>query len=195
MAPAGPTACSPDHRPASDILATFNPLITITSPLEEIAEMKPTITGTLILLSISMSAFAGPPAKITDLAWMTGTWSATLGPGTLEENWVAPSNGSIASLVRMSGADGISMWEVITIEEKDGSLMMNVQQWNKGFEERTPIAQQLELAEIDDQRVRFTAVTEGSMKSLQYSRSADNTFSIEMVVPAGNTVKLDLQAK
>jgi hypothetical protein len=153
------------------------------------------ITSTLLLLAASLHVHAGPAAKITDLAWMTGTWSANLGPNTLEENWVAPSNGSIATLVRMSGAGGISMWEVITIEEKDGSLAMSVQQWNKGFEARTPVAQKLELVEIDKQRVKFKAVTEGGMTTLQYSRSADNTFSIEMGVPAGNTVKLDLKGK
>jgi hypothetical protein len=157
--------------------------------------MKLTTISTLLLLASSLSVHAGPAAKITDLAWMTGTWSANLGPNTLEENWVAPSNGSIATLVRMSGAGGISMWEVITIEEKDGSLAMSVQQWNKGFEERTPVAQKLELVEIDQQRVKFKAVTEGGMTTLQYSRSADNTFSIEMGVPAGNTVKLDLKGK
>ncbi|MES2604287.1 MAG: DUF6265 family protein [Pseudomonadota bacterium] len=157
--------------------------------------MKPITISACLLLSVSVNAFAArPAAKIDDLAWMTGTWSAALGPNTLEENWIAPSNGSIASMVRMSGAAGVGMWEVITIEEKDGSLMMNVEQWSKGFAPRTPV-QQLELAEIDGQRVKFTAVTEGSMKTLQYSRSADNVFTIEMVVPAGNTVKLDLKAK
>jgi hypothetical protein len=152
-------------------------------------------TSTALLLTASLSCFAGPPATIDQLAWMSGTWSAALGPNTLEENWVSPSNGSIASMVRMSGPTGVSMWEVITIEEKDGSLVMNIQQWDKGFAPRTPTAQTLELEEIDAQRVKFKAVTEGSMNSLQYSRPADDTFSIEMVVPAGNTVKLDLKAQ
>lgn len=152
-----------------------------------------TITAAL-LLGASMHSLAGPPATIDALAWMSGTWSAALGPNTLEENWTSPSNGSIASMVRMSGPTGIGMWEVITIEEKDGSLMMQVQQWDKGFVARTPTAQTLELEEIDQQRVKFKAVTDGSMSSLQYSRSAADIFTIEMVVPAGNTVKLDLQA-
>src|SRR5687767_11492979 len=104
---------------------------------------------TLALALVAGTAFAaGPAAKITDLAWMTGTWSAPVGPNTLEENWTTASGGSIAAMVRMSGAKGVSMWEVITIEEKDGSLMMSVQQWNAGFEPRSPVAQKLELAEI-----------------------------------------------
>lgn len=157
--------------------------------------MKLKTTIALTLLAASANTFAaGPAAKATDLAWMTGTWSAALGPNTLEENWITPSNGSIAAMVRMSGAAGIGMWEVITIEEKDNSLIMHVEQWSKEFAPRTPV-QTLELAEIDGQRVKFAAATEGSMKTLQYSRSADNTFSIEILMSAGNTAKLDLKAK
>jgi hypothetical protein len=151
--------------------------------------------ATLALAFVASTAFAAaPPAKIADLAWMTGTWSAPLGPNTLEETWVTPSNGSIAAMVRMSGAKGVSMWEVITIEEKNGSLAMSVQQWNAGFEERSPVAQKLELVEIGDKRVKFKALTEGSMTTLAYSRGADNTFNIEMTQPGGAVVKAQLKA-
>ena len=151
---------------------------------------------TLALTLVASSAFAaGPPAKITDLTWMTGTWSAPLGPNTLEENWTTATNGSIASMVRMSGPQGVSMWEVITIEEKDGSLMMNIQQWNAGFVPRSPAAQKMELVEIGDKRVKFKAVTEGAMTTLAYSRGADGSFNIEAGQPGGNVMKLALKGK
>jgi hypothetical protein len=124
---------------------------------------------------------------------MTGTWSAPVGPNSLEENWVKPNNGSMAALVRMTGAGGVSMWELITIEEKDGTLMMNVQQWNKGFEPRAA-AQTLELVEIGAQRVNFNAVSEGGMKSLGYSRDGD-TFTIHLVGQNGSPVELALTAQ
>jgi hypothetical protein len=151
---------------------------------------------TLALALVASTAFAaGPPAKITDLAWMTGTWSAPVGPNTLEENWTAASNGSIASMVRMSGPGGVSMWEVITIEEKDGSLMMSIQQWNAGFEPRSPAAQKMELVEIGDKRVKFKAVTEGAMTTLAYSRGADGSFNIEAGQPGGGVRTLSLKGK
>jgi hypothetical protein len=148
-----------------------------------------------IALIAGNAVAAGPSAKVSDLAWMTGTWSTGMGANTLEENWISPAGGGIAAMVRMSGPTGVSMWEVITIEEKAGSLMMSIQQWGSGFEPRTPAAQKLELAEIGDHKVLFKAVTEGSMTSLAYSRSADNTFTIEMGVPGGRTNKLSLKAK
>lgn len=154
-----------------------------------------TISAVLAFSFTASTVYAGPAASIADLGWMTGTWQAQLGPNTLQENWISPEGGSIAAMVRMSGNDATSMFEVITIEEKDGSLEMTVQQWNSGFVPRTPEAQRLALSEISENRINFTAVTEGSMTSLGYSLSADNVFTIEMGVPAGNIVKLDLKAK
>lgn len=152
--------------------------------------------ATLGLALVAGTAIAaGPPAKITDLAWMTGTWSTPLGPNTLEETWISPGGRSIAAMVRMSGPQGVSMWEVITIEEKDGSLAMSVQQWNSGFEPRTPVAQKLELVEIGEKRVKFKAATEGAMATLAYSLGADNTFNIEVSAPSGSTTRASLKSK
>jgi hypothetical protein len=149
----------------------------------------------LLALTFSAASFAGPPAKVADLSWMTGTWQVAFGPNTLEENWIHPANGSIGALVRMSGQAGVSMWEVLTVEEKDGSLVLSAQQWNKGFEPRVPVAQKLELESIGPHTVKFKAVTEGSMTSLQYSLSDDNVFTIEMGQPGGRTAKLELKPK
>lgn len=150
----------------------------------------------LALTFVAGAAFAaGPPAKITDLAWMTGTWAAPLGPNTLEENWTTATNGNIASMVRMTGPNGVSMWEVITIEEKDGSLLMSIQQWDAGFVPRTPAAQKMELVEVGDKRVKFKAITEGPMTTLGYSIGADGSFNIEAGQPDGNVAKLALKAR
>jgi hypothetical protein len=155
--------------------------------------MKRLLSVLTIALASHAVYAAGPAATVADLGWMTGTWAAPAGPNTLEENWIVPSNGSMAALVRMTGAEGISMWEVITIEEKDGSLMMNVQQWNKGFEPRAAV-QTLELGEISANSVTFNAVSEGGMKSLGYSREGDK-FTIHLVGTNGNPVNLELSAK
>ena len=150
-----------------------------------------TLISTSLLLASGWCA-AQPAASIDQLAWMTGTWEAALGPNTLEETWVAPTGGSIAAMVRMYG-ESTSMFEVITIEEKDGTLAMTVQQWDSGFEPRMPEAQQLILSEISDQRVMFEAVTDGPMNKLGYSRSGD-TFTIELGTPSGDIRKVDLKS-
>ncbi len=75
----------------------------------------------LAMAALSSSSFAGPPAKVADLAWMTGNWAGNLGPNQLEENWIMGEAGSIAAMVRMTGEGATSMFEMITIEEVDGS--------------------------------------------------------------------------
>ena len=152
--------------------------------------LRNTLIFTSLLLASGWCA-AQPAASVDQLTWMTGTWQTALGPNTLEENWAAPAGGSIAAMIRMYG-ESTSMFEVITIEEKDGTLAMTVQQWNTGFEPRMPEAQRLILSEISDQRVMFEAVTEGPMNQLGYSRSGD-TFTIELGSPAGDIRKVDLE--
>jgi hypothetical protein len=94
-------------------------------------------------------------------------------------------------MVRMYG-ESTSMFEVFTIEEKDGTLAMTVQQWDSGFEPRQPEAQQLILSEISDQRVMFEAVTEGPMTKIGWSRSGD-ILSLELGQPSGDIRKVELK--
>lgn len=131
-----------------------------------------------VLTAATGSALAGPAATVDDLAWMVGTWAVPFGPNTLEENWVKPKDGAIASFVRMSGNGTTSMFEVIIIEEKDGSLEMSIQQFGPGFEPRSEKAQKMELTEIGERSVKFTAITEGQFEFLEYKRPTDTTFTI-----------------
>ena len=133
-----------------------------------------------LLTCAAGTTFAGPPATVEDLSWMTGTWATAFGPdNTLEENWIKPKDGAIASMVRMSGNGSTSMYEVIIIEEKEGSLEMSIQQWGPNFEPRSDQAQKMELTEIGENKVKFTAITEGMFQYLEYARPTETTFTID----------------
>jgi len=149
-----------------------------------------TLISTSLLLASGWCA-AQPAASVDQLTWMTGTWQTALGPNTLEESWVAPAGGSIAAMIRMFG-ESTNMFEVITIEDKDGTLAMTVQQWNTGFEPRQPEAQQLILSEVSDQRVMFDAVTEGPMTKIGWSRDGDSLY-LELGSPTGDIRKVELK--
>ncbi len=138
---------------------------------------------------------AGPPAEIEALSWMTGNWAGALGQNQLEENWIAVEGSSIAAMVRMTGSDATSMFEMITIEEEAGSLVLHIQQFNPGFVPRTPAAQKMELSEIGENSVNFVAVSEGGMKSLGYSNPNPETFIIHVVNAAGNKTDINLSAR
>lgn len=146
--------------------------------------------------AISSASFAaGPSASIEQVGWMTGNWAGQLGPNQLEENWISTEGSSIAAMVRMTGSDATSMFEMITIEEVDGSLVLHIQQWDPGFEPRTQKPQKMELSEITANSVKFVAVSEGGMSSLGYSHPDAESFIIHVGRPDGSTLDLPLKSR
>lgn len=155
-------------------------------------------TKTLIALGVSiacsfssLSHAAGPAATIEDVAWLTGNYAGALGPNVLEENWIKAEGASIAAMVRMTGNGGTSMFEMITIEEVDGSLVLHIQQFNPGFVPRTASPQKMELMAIEDNHVHFKAVSPGGMKTLGYTKEGENfTIHVEQGDGPMNNLKL-----
>lgn len=148
-----------------------------------------------LLLLLVGTVQAQPDASIEQLDWMTGNWAGMLGPNQLEENWIATEGGSIAAMVRMTGSGATSMFEMITIEEVDGTLVLHIQQFDPGFEPRTPEPQEMILEEITANSVKFRAVTEGGMSSLGYSHPDSESFIIHVGRPDGSTLDLPLQKR
>jgi len=149
----------------------------------------------LLFVLTTATVQAGPPATIADLDWMTGNWAGALGPNQLEENWIKAEGGSIASMVRMTGNGATSMFEMITIEEVDGSLVLHIQQFDPGFAPRTPAPQKMELSAITENSVQFVAVSEGGMASLGYSNPDPETFIIHVGQASGNTLDIPLKKR
>jgi hypothetical protein len=151
-----------------------------------------------MLATLAGSSFAaGPAATIDQVGWMTGNWAGQLGPNQLEENWISTEGKSIAAMVRMTGGDATSMFEMITIEEVDGSLVLHIQQWDPGFEARTESPQKMVLSEISSDSVKFVAVpeSEGGMASLGYSHPDAESFIIHVGRPDGGTLDIPLMAR
>ena len=148
-----------------------------------------------ITIAISAVLTAGQTfaATVDDLAWMTGSWAGPAGEQTLEENWTRPLDGSIGSIVRMRGEGATSMIELIVIEEEDDSLVLRLQQWNPGFEPRSPGPQTMKLANLGDNSVSFKAIDAGGLAALTYTRSG-KTFTIEVETAEGAKFPIVLSA-
>ncbi|NKB33628.1 MAG: hypothetical protein GKR91_11075 [Pseudomonadales bacterium] len=155
--------------------------------------IKALVASSLVVMASSV--FAGPPATIEQLSWMTGNWAGNLGPNQLEENWISTEGRSLMAAVRMTGADATSMFEVITIEEVEGSLVLHIQQWDAGFQSRTETAQKLELVEITANSVKFEDVSGFGMPTLGYSNPDADTFMIHVGQEGGNTFDIELKAR
>ena len=150
-----------------------------------------------ILIMTSHAGFSDDNIKVESLGWLTGSWDGKMGPVVLEENWSLPRAGTIASLVRQTGPDGMGMVEIVYIEEANGTLDLYIQQWDTGFKSRTPDAQKMTMSEMTENSVTFKAVGEGGLAQLKYSRPAIDAFHID-VVTAGDqefTIKLSPQTR
>lgn len=161
----------------------------------KIIKFVPVVILSFLSLVNATSFAAGPAATIEQVAWMTGNWAGQLGPNQLEENWISTEGSSIAAMVRMTGGDATSMFEMITIEEVDGSLVLHIQQFNPGFEPRTEAAQKMELSEITANSVKFVAVSEGGMASLGYSHPDSDSFIIHVGRPDGGVLDIPLSKR
>ncbi len=149
---------------------------------------------TLSLLS-NFALAAGPAASIEQLDWMTGNWAGNLGPNQLEENWIASEGNSLMAAVRMTGNDATSMFEMITIEEAEGSLVLHIQQWDPGFVPRTESAMEMELTEITGNSVSFVNISGFGMPTLGYSHPDSETFIIHVGQEGGGRFDIELKAR
>jgi hypothetical protein len=150
----------------------------------------------LLLSCVSLSSAAQTQGAIADLAWMTGGWEGPIGPGqTLEENWIKPTGGSIASLVRVTGNGKTPMVELIVIEEENDSLVLRIQQWDPGFKPRSAEPQTMTLTDIGENRVSFLAASEGGMKTLGYSSPEAGAFNIDIESSDGKKFTIKLKAR
>jgi hypothetical protein len=142
---------------------------------------------------IANPATADSHPSITALNWMTGSWAGPAGPGrTLEENWIIPTGGSLASLVRITTEDATPMVELIVIEEENDTLILRIQQWDPGFSPRTSGPQVMTLSDLGERSVKFVATGETGMRSLAYSSPDPESFNIDIVGADGNAFQLQL---
>ena len=155
-----------------------------------------TALACLLLMALNNPATADQHASVSALGWMTGAWAGPAGPGvTLEENWIQPTGGSLASLVRMTTADATPMVELIVIEEENDTLVLRIQQWDPGFAPRTAEPQTMTLTELGERSVKFTASGAGGLKTLAYSSPTPDAFNIDIETADGTPIALKLNAR
>lgn len=150
----------------------------------------------ITLVANGVTADHHEKVKLSDLSWMTGSWTGPVGPGlTLEENWIQPVDGSLAALVRITGNGKTSMVELIVIEEENDSLVLRVKQWDAGFKPRTPKPQTFKLVTMGENMVGFEAIDSGVMKTLAYSRPEEGLFNIDIENVEGGIYQINLVAR
>ena len=128
-------------------------------------------------LSIMVCTSAFAQQSVTDLGWMTGSWSGKLGPSTIEEIWTTPSANSIQASVRILADGATIVHEFIVITQTESGLVLSLQQWGPGYVPLGP-ATKMTLSELTENSVTFDAEESASIKRLTYRRRDEQTFEI-----------------
>jgi hypothetical protein len=134
--------------------------------------------GVFLLSSLSSPAGAGetashtlalsagtvsPPATISDVAWIAGSWTCEALGGTAQEYWQAPNAGAMLGSFRMIRDGRPSFYEIATISEKDGSLVCRILHFDEnlvGWEkERDGGPQTFPLVKLEGRTAYFDGLT------------------------------------
>ncbi len=102
-----------------------------------------------------------PPAKIDDVAWIAGHWVGPAMGGTAEEIWSPPRAGTMMGVFRQIQGDGVRFFEILTLNERDGSLVLRIKHFHsdlKGWEEKDEV-REFALVKLDRKRACFDGLT------------------------------------
>lgn len=94
------------------------------------------LTLTLLILPLVVSpAWAEEPGpSIEDLAFFAGSWHGELFGGKADETWMAPRDGTMIGVFRLTWDDGRKLYELLIIEEVEGEVKMVFRHFGAGME-------------------------------------------------------------
>ena len=102
-----------------------------------------------------------PPASLDGIAWLAGHWHGQGLGGAVEEVWAEAAGGQMMGAFRMIKDDQVAFYEIMTIAEHDGSLVLRLKHFNAdltGWEDKDQTVD-FPLVRMDDQAAYFDGMT------------------------------------
>lgn len=135
----------------------------------------------IAVLSAPATATAAPASRLSDIAWLQGSWEGDGIEGAPAlEAYASPAGGQMVGHFRQLNKDGTVMfYELITIVEEGGSLAYRLKHFNAdltGWEEKDKVVS-FPLTERKGDRFGFSG--------LVYERTGDNTMTASVEVNEG----------
>lgn len=136
----------------------------------------------LLVLAAPVPALAAPAATLADIAWLEGSWE---GPGVegapATEVYSPAKGGQMPAHFRQLNADGTVMfYELITIVERDGSLVYRLKHFNPdltGWEEQGEV-REFPLTAREGNRFTFEGLT--------YEQTGPDTMTASVVIDSAD---------
>ena len=140
----------------------------------------------LALASQGWAEPAGDTSQLAKLAWLEGNWRGPLGRDEIEERWSAPDAGSIVASVRFTRDGTTRMFELITIQARNGTLELNLQQFRADLTSIKSEPEALRLKHLDDRRAEFASNHgAGGLAGVAYELTQEGRLRIEVSLSEG----------
>ena len=175
VATIAPGATTPTRAPAP-FHYRFRPLSADTLVLETTMRDSPTAepraVGTIYRRStdsLTEEAPAGPPvapAKIGQVAWISGDWTGAMGTSTVEERWSPGNGGAMIGTSRTVRGDVMTEFEFLCLFERNGTLVYAAMPNGGAQTEFT-------LTKIDSESATFENPTHNFPKMIRYAKRPD----------------------
>lgn len=92
------------------------------------------------------------PASIAEMSWLAGHWRGEGFGGIAEEIWSPPEGGAMVGMFRLSHEGRTELYEIITLIEHRGGLVMRLKHFNAdltGWEEKAEVVEFPLIAKSD----------------------------------------------
>ncbi len=144
-------------RSSNSVLAVTLLLLTIAASVQNVAAQTQRSEHTYKLDNPGDR----PAAKLSDVAWMAGSWSGEAFDDVFEEVWNPPSAGSMIGLFKLLKNNQVVFYELLLISEEEGSLSLKVKHFNDDFtawEEKEDFVR-FRLVKIEENAVHFSGLS------------------------------------
>ena len=117
----------------------------------------------LVVTALALGAWAGPTARVTQVAWLAGCWEQASGSQLIEEQWTRPRGGLMLGLGRTVRGDSLVEYEQTRIFERDGRLVY-------GANPSGQVPAEFESIELSDSSVTFENLGHDFPQRVMYRR-------------------------
>jgi hypothetical protein len=74
-----------------------------------------------------------PAATLADAHWLVGSWTGTAFGQQFDETWNPPSAGTMVGTFKLYDDSGVSLYEILFLNEEEGTLSLKVKHFNADF--------------------------------------------------------------
>jgi len=137
----------------------------------------------LFFILISLSCFAQSNTlepKLENIAWIAGNWKGEAFGGQTEENWSAPSGGSMIATFKLIKDGKVSFYEIEIIREVNNTLVLQLKHFNndlKGWETKD---------ETIDFPLKKITPTKAIFEGMTFEKVSDNEMNVYVDIKQGN---------